>query len=91
MGRLIACALVTVALVLAGRTALRDDDRPVDPANPAAQRAIAAAHEVVPGELVHVRRDEDNGKWEVTLRLQGDDYEVELDPATMSLLRVDYD
>lgn len=91
MGRLIACALVAIALVLTGRAALRDDDRPVDPSTPAAQRAIAAATEIVPGDLVDVRRDEDNGKWEVTVRQRGDEYEVELDPATMSLLRLDYD
>ena len=90
MGRLIACVLVALAVLLAAR-GLRDDDRLVDPSTPAAQRAIAVATEVVPGELVDVRRDEDNGKWEVTLRQQGTDYEVELDAATMALLRLDYD
>jgi len=91
MGRLIACGLVAVVVLLAARGPLRDDDRLVDPSTPAAQRAIAVATEVVPGELVDVRRDEDNGKWEVTLRQQGTDYEVELDPVTLALVRLDYD
>ena len=87
---LAAVVLIAGVALLAGR-ALRDDDRPIDPSQPAAQRAIAVASEVVPGTLVDVRRDEDNGKWEVTLRQGGRDYEVELEPATMTLLRVDYD
>jgi uncharacterized membrane protein YkoI len=90
VGRLIAGVLVVVAVLVAAR-GLRDDDRPVDPSTPGAQRAISVATEVVPGELVDVRRDEDNGKWEVTLRQHGSDYEVELDPATFTLLRLDYD
>jgi uncharacterized membrane protein YkoI len=46
---------------------------------------------VVDGKLVDVRRDSDNGKWEVTLR-QGDrEYEVELAAGDMALLRIDYD
>jgi len=91
MGR-IAAALAVVALAVAGGAwALRDDDRPVDPTTPAAVRAIAMAREVVPGRLVDVRRDSDNGKWEVTLRRDGRDYEVELAPGDLALLRVDYD
>ena len=91
MGRLIAALAVAAGLVFAGAQLLRDDDRLVDPGTPQAQRAITAARDVVPGTLVDVRRDEDNGKWEVTLRQHDRDYEVELDPATFTLLRVDYD
>jgi uncharacterized membrane protein YkoI len=81
--------VAVIAAVLAWT--LRDDDRPVDPARPDARRAIAAAREVVPGRLVDVRRDSDNGKWEVTLRADGRDYEVELAPRDLALLRIDYD
>jgi hypothetical protein len=88
VGRVI--ALLVAAAVLTG-CGVRDDDRPVDPADPLAQRAVAIAREVVDGRLVDVRRDQDNGKWEVTLR-QGDrEYEVELAAGDMALLRIDYD
>jgi hypothetical protein len=94
VGRLTARLAIVVAAVavavLAGR-ALRDDDRPVDRSDPAAQRAVAVAQEIVTGTVVDVRRDGDNGKWEVTMR-QGDrEYEVELAPGDFSLLRLDYD
>ena len=90
MGRVIACAAAGIALLCTG-CELREDDRPVDPDDPQAQRAVALAREVVEGTLVDVRRDEDNGKWEVTLR-QGDrEYEVELTADDMTLLRIDYD
>jgi hypothetical protein len=90
VGRLIACLAVILATALGG-CALRDDDRLVDPADPRAQRAVTLAREVVDGEPVDVRRDSDNGKWEVTLR-QGDrEYEVELTAGDMALLRIDYD
>jgi len=70
---------------------LRDDDRPVDPNRPDAQRAITAAKAIVPGELVDVRIDSDAGKWEVTLRREdGGEHEVELSP-DLELLRIDYD
>jgi len=49
MGRLIACGLVAVVVLLAARGPLRDDDRLVDPSTPAARQAIAIATEVVPG------------------------------------------
>jgi hypothetical protein len=81
-------ALVAAAAVIAWP---RDDDRPVDPRRPDAQRAVAAARAIVPGGLVDVRRDADNGKWEVTLRADGRAYEVELAPGTLALLRIDYD
>jgi hypothetical protein len=70
---------------------LRDDDRLVDPTRPDAQRAIAAAGAVVSGELVDVRIDADQGKWEVTLRrVDGGEHEVELSQS-LELLRIDYD
>ena len=95
MRRRLALGAVTVALLAAstwGVTALtHEDDHPVDPNTPEAQRAIRAAREVVPGRVLEVARDEDNGKWEVLISQDGRDYEVELDPATFSLLRLDYD
>jgi hypothetical protein len=90
MGRLTAAAAVVLALA-AGGCEIRDEDKPVDPRTPAAQRAVERAREVVAGALVDVRRDSDNGKWEVTVRQDGHDYEVELAARDMSLLRIDYD
>jgi uncharacterized membrane protein YkoI len=87
----LAAVLLAAAIAVVLAWTLRDDDRPVDPARPDARRAIAAAIQVVPGRLVDVRRDVDNGKWEVTLRADGRDYEVELAPGDLSLLRIDYD
>jgi hypothetical protein len=93
VGRLIvACAAVLAALALfAAGFELADEDKVVDPADPQAQRAVFLAREVVSGELVDVRRDRDNGKWEVTLRQGEREYEVELAAEDMALLRVDYD
>ena len=88
MGRLMAC--FALALAVSG-CELREDDRLVDPARPGAQRAVAVAREVVEGRLVDVRRDVDNGKWEVTLRQGEREYEVELAPRDFALLRIDYD
>ncbi len=88
MGRLI---LLAALLAVAAAFALRDEDLPVPRDTPEARRAVALAREVVPGRLVDLRRDTDNGKWEVTLRQGDHDYEVELDPRTLALLRVDYD
>ena len=88
-----AATLVVAALVVAAALAfgLADDDRPVDPDRPDAQRAIAAARAVVDGAVVDVRIDSDNGKWEVTLRrADGGEHEVELSPQ-LELLRIDYD
>jgi hypothetical protein len=92
VGRLIA-VLAAAALAVAGVAwALpEEDDVRVDRTTPEAMRAIAVAREVVAGSLVEVARDSDNGKWEVTLRQDGRDYEVELEPGTFELLRVDYD
>jgi uncharacterized membrane protein YkoI len=84
---LLVVALAAVALAVTGR----DDDRLVDPDRPDARRAIAVAVQVVPGRLVDVRRDSDNGKWEVTLHADGRDYEVELASPDLALLRIDYD
>ena len=85
---LLAAALLVAVLALV----LADDDVLVDPNEPAALAAIAAARDVVPGEVVDVRRDSDDAhKWEVTLRREnGRVYEVELEPDTLALLRIDY-
>ena len=63
-------ALLAAAVLVAVFALLRaDDDVLVDPNAPAAVAAIAAARDVVPGEVVDVRRDSDDAhKWEVTLR-----------------------
>jgi hypothetical protein len=90
VGRLTACLAVTLAAATAG-CELRDDDRLVDPAGPEARRAVEVARGVVEGRLVDVRRDVDNGKWEVTLRQGEREYEVELAPGDLALLRIDYD
>jgi uncharacterized membrane protein YkoI len=71
--------------------AAQEDDHPVDRADVRARQAVAVAREVVPGTIVDVSRDADNGKWEVTIRQDGSDHEVELSPWDLSLLRVDYD
>lgn len=86
-------ALLAAALLVAVLALVRaDDDVLVDPNEPAALAAIAAARDVVPGEVVDVRRDSDDAhKWEVTLRREnGRVYEVELEPDTLALLRIDY-
>jgi len=83
-------AVVAGALILFGATR-RDDDVPVDPTTPEARRAAATALEVVHGRVVEVARDRDNGKWEVTIDQKGGLYEVELEPRTLRLLRLDYD
>ena len=92
MGR-VAAALVVVIAAAALAFALlpREDDVLVDPAHPRARQAIAVARDIVPGSLVDVRRDRDNGKWEVTIRQGERAYEVELAPGDLALLRVDYD
>ena len=91
MRRIAGITLIAAALAWGGATALRDDDRPVDPALPEARQAATAALEVVPGRVREVARDEDNGKWEVTILQGGREYEVELEPESLGLLRLDYD
>jgi uncharacterized membrane protein YkoI len=91
MRRLALAAALVAALAWSGATLLRDDDRPVDPALPEARQAAAAALEVVPGRVRGVARDEDNGKWEITIRQDEREYEVELEPESLTLLRLDYD
>ena len=91
MRRIAGIALLAAALAWGGATVLRDDDRPVDPALPEARQAATAALEVVPGRVRGVARDEDNGKWEVTILQGGREYEVELEPESLGLLRLDYD
>jgi hypothetical protein len=85
-------ALLAAVLLIAIFALLRtDDDVLVDPTAPDARAAIQAAQAVVRGELVDVRRDRnDADKWEVTLRAGANDYEVELAPVTLALLRIDY-
>ena len=86
MGALAAALIVAVVALL--RT---DDDVRVDPTRADARAAIEAARAIVPGELVDVSRDSnDQDKWEVTLRADGNEYEVELLPGTLALLRIDY-
>jgi uncharacterized membrane protein YkoI len=85
---LVAAALVVAAVLIAWP---EEDDLPVDASTPAAQRAIAAALEVVPGRVLGVYRDRDNGKWEVEIAQSGREYEVELAPGDLALLRLDYD
>jgi hypothetical protein len=90
--RIAAVVAVCLALVLGVLALLpEEDDVPVDPSHPGAQRAIAEALEVVPGRVVEVARDRDNGKWEVIVAGEDGEYEVELAPATFHLLRLDYD
>ena len=86
--RLLAATVAAAALGLAWP---RDDDRPVDPSTPGARRAIAAALSVVPGRVEGVARDTDNGKWEVTIAQDAREYEVELAPGDLALVRRDYD
>jgi len=92
MGRVAAAlAVVLAAGALAFVLLPREDDVLVDATHPRAQQAIAVARDIVPGSLVDVRRDRDNGKWEVTIRQGEREYEVELAPGDLALLRVDYD
>jgi hypothetical protein len=92
MKRLVLAAVLVAALVWGGTTAFHEDDRPVDLDRPDARRAATAALEVVPGRVLGVAVDEDNGKWEVTIRQQDREYEVELAPDDeLTLLRLDYD
>lgn len=91
MRRAAAVALVAAVAALAFAVWPREDDRPVDASRPDAQRAIAAALEIVPGRVLGVARDVDNGKWEVTITQDEREYEVELAPADLTLLRLDYD
>jgi uncharacterized membrane protein YkoI len=82
-----AAAVVLVAAFLAGC----EDDVPVDRDEPGARRAAAEALEIVTGRVIEVARDRDNGKWEVIVEQRGGRYEIELEPATFRLLRLDYD
>jgi hypothetical protein len=84
-------ALLVVAIALSAATWARDDDRPVDRTTPQARRAVEIARGVVPGRVVGVERDVDNGKWEITILQEGREYEVELAARDLTLLRLDYD
>ncbi len=89
--RLALALLLGFALGWGAATLARDDDVRVDPDTPGARRAAAAALDIVPGRVLAVYRDRDNGKWEVRVDQDGGEYEVELDPADFGLLRLDYD
>ena len=89
--KLVLAVVAGAAVIWGGASLLRDDDRPVDPDRPDARRAAEAALEVVPGRVVGVARDEDNGKWEITVVQRDREYEVELAPDDLALLRLDYD
>ena len=94
MRQRVAGVLAGVALLAGGAVALAvpsEDDEPVDPRSAGARSASAVALEVVPGRVTGVARDRDNGKWEVTIRQDGRDFEVELHPVDLALLRIDYD
>ncbi len=91
MARLAVALAVALAAGLAAAVYPREDDVLVDADRPRARQAIEVARDVVPGSVVDVRRDRDNGKWEITIRQGERDYEVELAPADLALLRVDYD
>jgi uncharacterized membrane protein YkoI len=91
MRRLAVAAVLVAALVWGGATVMHEDDRPVDPDRADARRAAATALEVVPGRVLGVAIDEDNGKWEVTILQEDREYEVELAPHDLTLLRLDYD
>jgi len=91
MGRLAPAIAAAAVAALAFVLLPREDDVLVDATHPRARQAISVAREIVPGSLVDVRRDRDNGKWEVTIRQEEREYEVELSPADLALLRVDYD
>jgi hypothetical protein len=83
--------LATAGLAWGVATWTHDDDAPVDATTPEARRATAVALGVVPGRVLGVYRDEDDGKWEVKIAQAGREYEVELAPGDLSLLRLDYD
>ena len=89
--KLVLAVVAGAAVIWGGASLLRDDDRPVDPDRPDARRAVEAALDVVPGRVVGVARDEDNGKWEITVVQRDREYEVELAPDDLALLRLDYD
>jgi uncharacterized membrane protein YkoI len=80
-------AVLLLAAVLAGC----EDDVPVEHDAPGARRAVAEALTVVAGRVIEVARDRDNGKWEVIVEQRGRRYEIELEPDTFRLLRLDYD
>jgi uncharacterized membrane protein YkoI len=90
--RLLAALLVIAALAVgAVLLAPSEDDERVEPGTAAARRAIAVALEVVPGAVTEVARDRDDGNWEVTVRQDGNDFEVELRRDDLELLGIDYD
>jgi hypothetical protein len=89
--KVLAVLLAGSVLLWGGATLLRDDDVPADSNSPGARRAAAEALTVVSGRVVEVARDRDNGKWEVIVEQSSGRYEIELEPETFKLLRLDYD
>ena len=87
----LAAAAIAAVVAVSATTWARDDDRRVDHATPEARQAAAIARDVVPGRVVEVARDVDNGKWEITIAQAGREYEVELSAGALELLRLDYD
>ena len=88
---LAACAVVAGVVVWSLSTWARDEDRRVDPTSPEAHDAVAVAQDVVPGRPIEATYDVDDDKWEIIILQRGREYEVELDPRDLRLLRLDYD
>jgi hypothetical protein len=82
---------VVAILAAAALSGCADDDVPVDRDTPGARRAATEALAIVAGRVIEVARDRDNGKWEVIIEQEGGRYEIELEPETFELLRLDYD
>jgi hypothetical protein len=92
-GRGLLATLLVIAAVAGCVPALApsEDDERLDPRTPDARRAAAIALEVVPGAVTEVARDRDDGNWEITVRQDGNDFEVELRSDDLELLGIDYD
>jgi hypothetical protein len=88
--RLAAVVAILLLAALAFAVWPREDDYAVDPTTPQAREAVAVAQGVVPGRLIEVTRDRDNGKWEIIIAQGEREYEVELNP-DLTLLGLDYD
>ena len=86
-------ALLAAALLVPIFALLRrDDDVLVDHTQPGAgPRSTRRATSSRASSSTSAATRDDAHKWEVTLRANGTDYEVELEPSTLALLRIDYD
>jgi hypothetical protein len=83
-----ALALVLFGARERGIEPLFDLDRSVSIDSPEVQGAVAAALEIVSGQVVEVEI-EANGNWEVGVK-QDREYDAELDP-DLTFVRIDYD